>query len=188
MSYQPDAPACSNTDVLGGFVKRVKPTCAAEHTLGKFGCRRPVRTPGSPLRWLSGLDRNSWAQHLTGVNCQFIPIFDAVLVRQMGTKKSTGKTLVLHNPPEKLLVISLNATLPLPSQTPSRSPDNRSALQASPYQQTGQAPAAPALREEFLFPSLQLQCSCASVPIRVHVSLSRSALAVSYIILSLQRR
>lgn len=31
-----DAPACSNTDVLGGFVKRVKPTCAAEHVLGEF--------------------------------------------------------------------------------------------------------------------------------------------------------
>lgn len=31
-----DATACSNTDVLGGFVKLVKPTCAAEHMLGKF--------------------------------------------------------------------------------------------------------------------------------------------------------
>lgn len=31
-----DAPACSNTDMLGGFVKQVKPTCVTEHMLGKF--------------------------------------------------------------------------------------------------------------------------------------------------------
>jgi len=31
-----DAPPCSSTSMLGGFVKQVKPTRAAEHTLGKF--------------------------------------------------------------------------------------------------------------------------------------------------------
>lgn len=41
-----DAPACSNTDELGGFVKRVKPTCAAH--AGEIQLSSPaVETPGS---------------------------------------------------------------------------------------------------------------------------------------------